>query len=149
MTLQKPMFATIAALGALFVSGAAQAAQGTVNIQNSTSANQSITSSFGSWAPLPLSPIGPFSSSGSQPGKISFPPLGVIVNSVRYQDPNTSKGCDFRVQTEIFNGRCSVVLTPQPYGVSGGGQTATCTGSLNSVNPSTCDFNATFTISGF
>lgn len=132
-------------LAALLLAGTAQAASGSVTIQNNTTASQNRTGSFGTWATLPGTPISSFSSSV---GSISFPNLGVIVNDVTYRDPVTTKGCNFRVQTQITGSTCSVVLTRQPVGTFQGTQ-ATCSGTLNSVNSSTCDFSATFTISGF
>jgi hypothetical protein len=125
----------------------AQNVSGNVTIQNSTSAMQNRTGLFGPWDPSQQPPSS-ISAGSSGSGAFSFPSGGVMVGDVTYRDPVTTKGCNFRFQTQKSGSICSVVPTASPIGVSGGTQ-ATCTAIVNSVNSSTCAFSATARISGF
>lgn len=116
---------------------AGHAASGRVVLHNETASDQALLQASPGWRQV-ANTVG---AGDAATARIEFPDRGVIVESLRYGDAG-SVGCAVRVQTEIFNGRCTVVLSATPHGADRG-RAAACRAALDRSSADTCDFQAT------
>lgn len=116
------------------IAGQALAATGTIAVTLNSNAGASVSKSSNISGPTLLRGTGSYTATFPSATNTS----GYI--SADMTDANYESFCDSTFQTVVTNGVCRVVL-----GNTRGGQGhAVCTFALGSVNPSTCDFTATF-----